>query len=76
MKDLTKPYGELYLDTEGAAHFDCHTPGECDFETALAAFHTFVALLQRQIDMRNQCPFSATSVTSAPNKAQTLPAFT
>lgn len=75
MKDLTKPYGELYLDTTGAAHFDCHTPGECSFEQALAAFHTFVALLQRQIDMRDQCPRAVMHTAREALGAQTLPAL-
>lgn len=54
--DRDQPYGEMYLDTDGEAHFECHTQGE-DFARTRVAIEKFVRLLQRQLDNESSCPF-------------------
>lgn len=55
--DNEQPYGELYLDAEGQAHFVLHTEGE-DFGKTEIAIRKFLALLQAQLDGRGKCPFN------------------
>lgn len=55
-KDYGKPFGELYIDGDGEAHFICHTADE-DFEQTEIAIKKFIALLQGQIDRREECPY-------------------
>lgn len=55
-KDKSLPHGDLYIDTEGQAHFQCTTKGE-DFYQTRDALLKYIGLLQRQIDNERQCPF-------------------
>lgn len=59
VRDTSKPYGELYIDGDGEAHFICHTTGE-DFQETEIAIRKFMALFQSQIDGRDNCPFVQT----------------
>lgn len=51
-------HGTLYLDAQGAAHFDTVTPAGMSFDDCLRAVVAFRNLLQKQIDERGGCPFS------------------
>lgn len=51
-----KIWGELYLDDEGKAHFDCHIHSSVKFGEAEAALIKFIWLLQEQIDRKAECP--------------------
>jgi len=53
---VNTPWGELSIDAEGNAHFQCHTPGGATFEDVRVALIKFVALLQSQIDRQDECP--------------------
>lgn len=53
---MNTPWGELSIDSEGNAHFQCHTPGNATFEDVRIALTKFIALLQGQIDREDECP--------------------
>jgi uncharacterized protein (UPF0216 family) len=57
VRDTSRPYGELYLDQKGEAHFICHILGQ-DFKAAEEDIWKFVELLQRQIKHRSECPYN------------------
>lgn len=50
-------YGELYLDANGKAHWVVHTK-DTDFRATEIAIEKFIALLQDQIDRKEECPFN------------------
>jgi hypothetical protein len=54
--DINQPHGELYIDRDGKAHFDCHTPGDVGFDGLALAIEKWIALLQDQMDRQDECP--------------------
>ena len=50
-------HGELYLDSEGQAHFICHTPGNMTFVEVREALSKFIDLFLDQIEREEECPF-------------------
>jgi len=57
---MSTPWGELSIDSEGKAHFQCHTPADATFEDVRIALTKFVALLQDQLDREGECPVKPT----------------
>lgn len=52
-------YGELYLDANGKAHWVVHTQ-DTDFRAIEIAIEKFIALLQDQIERKEECQYSPT----------------
>ena len=50
-------HGELYLDSNGKAHFICHTPGNMSFVEVREALSKFIDLFLDQIEREEECPF-------------------
>jgi hypothetical protein len=61
--DETQPHGELTIDREGNAHFECHTPGTVEFKGLRVAIEKWIALLQDQIAREDECPLKPLTYT-------------
>ena len=56
--DSMRPYGELYIDTDGKAHFVMHMHSKESYEDVEISIRKFVAVLQSQLDRQDECPFN------------------
>ena len=57
-------WGELYVDTSGEAHFDCHTSGDIPFDEVRRGLTSFVVLLMQQLERERECPYAPSAVVA------------
>lgn len=65
IKDTNQPSGELFIDTEGEAHFICYT-SDTDFSKTKEAIWKFICILQRQIVNEKLCPYYKNETDTPP----------
>lgn len=66
-RDASQPYGELFIDSTGEAHFICHTQNT-DFSAAKIAVQKFIALLESKIDRESECPYHTSEGSQPPRR--------